>query len=85
MFKKKLASAVLLLVATGLATNDASAVSAEIAKKCELLTAKAYPPVEVGNPALGSSKGTPQSKQAYFSKCVANGGKVDDEPAPLKK
>ncbi len=58
--------------------NSASAVTAEVAKKCEALTAKAYPPRVVGNPAAGSAKGMGQSERDYFNKCVANGGKMDD-------
>jgi hypothetical protein len=60
--------------------TDASAVTVEVAKKCEALTAKAYPPRVVGNPAAGSAKGTGKSAQLYFRKCVANGGSMDDHP-----
>jgi hypothetical protein len=62
-------------------TNGASAVTVEVAKECEALTAKAFPPREVGNPAAGSVKGTAQDQRNYFNKCVANGGKVDDDGA----
>jgi hypothetical protein len=55
-----------------------SAVTAEVAKKCVVLTAKAFPPRLVGNPAAGSAKGSAQDQRAYFKKCVDNGGKVDD-------
>jgi hypothetical protein len=48
------------------------------AKKCEALTAKAFPSREVGNPAAGSTKGTGKAEQDYYRKCVANGGKMDD-------
>lgn len=65
-----------LFIAVGLMTNSASAVSVEIAKKCNALTAKAFPPREVGNPAAGSAKGTGRAERAYYRKCVANGGKV---------
>jgi hypothetical protein len=76
----KLGSALvaLIFIAAGLMTNSASAVTAEVAKKCAALTAKAYPPRVVGNPAAGSAKGTGQSERDYFNKCVANGGKMDD-------
>jgi len=30
----------------------------EVAKKCDALTAKAFPPRAIGNPAAGSAKGT---------------------------
>jgi hypothetical protein len=57
-------------------TDSASAVTAEIAKTCNALTAKAFPPREVGNPAAGSAKGTGREERAYYRKCVANRGKV---------
>jgi hypothetical protein len=50
----------------------------EVAKACHALTDKAFPPRQAGNPAAGSAKGTAQDQRAYFSKCVANGGKVED-------
>jgi len=68
----------LTCIAGGSMTNSVSAVTAEVAKKCEALTAKAYPPRVVGNPGAGSAKGTGQSERDYFNKCVANGGKMDD-------
>jgi hypothetical protein len=46
-----------------------------------LLTAKAYPPRVIGNPAAGSAKGRGRIQQQYFNKCVANGGKMDDSAA----
>jgi hypothetical protein len=66
-----------VLATTG---NVSAAPTAEVARKCAALTAKAFPPRVLGNPAAGSAKGTAQSEQGYFNKCVANGGNVD-EPA----
>jgi len=63
-------------------TNGALAVTAEVAKKCDALTAKAFPPRIIGNPASGSANGTPEAQRNYFSKCVANGGNMDDQHAP---
>jgi hypothetical protein len=57
----------------------ASAVTVEVAKKCDAQTAKAYPPREIGNPAAGSARGTAQSERDYFKKCVAKGGNIDDD------
>jgi hypothetical protein len=76
----KIGSALVALawIAVGSMTSSASAVTAEVAKKCNALTAKAYPPRVVGNPAAGSAKGTTQSERDYFNKCVANGGNMDD-------
>ena len=59
-----------------LLTGNAGAVSVEVAKKCDALTAKAFPPRVIGNPAAGSAKGTGADQQAYYNKCVANGGKM---------
>ena len=59
-------------------TNGASAIAAEVARKCQALTSKAFPPREVGNPAAGSAKGSGLDEQNYFKKCVANGGRAPD-------
>jgi hypothetical protein len=67
-----------LLVALFCLAPSASAVTVEVAKKCDALVAKAFPPRVVGNPAAGSAKGTAQTGRNYFRKCVANGGNMDD-------
>ena len=59
-------------------TSRASAITVELAKKCEALTAKAFPPRVIGNPAAGSAKGSGKDAQAYFNQCVKSGGEVDD-------
>lgn len=71
----------LALVCTvlGSSPDRASAITAELARKCNALTAKQFPPRQPGNPAAGSVKGSGSDRRAYFDKCVANGGKVDDE------
>ena len=61
--------------------ETAFAVSVEVAKKCDALTAEAFPPRVVGNPAAGSAKGSGREERAYYRKCVANKGKMD---APRK-
>ena len=66
----------LVCIAVGCMKGEASAVTVEVAKKCDALTAKAYPPRVPGNPAAGLAKGTTQSEQDFFNKCVANGGRV---------
>ena len=68
----------LISITSGSLPYPASAVTAEIARKCNALTAKQFPPREPGNPAAGSTKGSGRSQYEYFNKCVANGGKVDD-------
>jgi hypothetical protein len=71
----------LIFLSLGITPNRASAVTVEVARKCEALTAIAYPPREPGNPAAGSAKGSGRSQHEYFNKCVANGGKMDDNTA----
>ena len=58
--------------------TEAPAITAEVAKACSALAAKAFPPREPGNPAAGSATGTPEDYRRYFEKCVANGGHMDD-------
>ena len=76
----KLRSGTALVVAIGvahlLATPSASAVTVEVAKKCNVLTEKAYPLRVPGNPAAGHKHGTAKEIQGYFNKCVANDGNV---------
>lgn len=78
MVNRKLVYAASLLFAVGPMATGASAITVEVAKKCEGLMAKAFPPRQAGNPAAGSAKGTVQDQRAYFNKCVANDGKVED-------
>jgi hypothetical protein len=74
-----------MVIAVGSMTNYTSAETVEVAKKCQALTAKMYPPREVGNPAAGSAQGTSQQEREYFSKCVANDGNVDQSAPPDDK
>jgi len=60
-------------------TDSASAITVELARKCDALTAKAFPPRVIGNPASGSAKGSGREERAYYRKCVANKGKVDEQ------
>jgi len=69
----------LVCIAVGCMNGETSAVTAEVAKKCAALADKAYPPRVPGNPAAGLAEGTAQSKRDYFNKCVATGGKMDDD------
>jgi hypothetical protein len=68
----------LACVALNSVPNSALAITAEVARKCNALTAKQFPPREPGNPAAGSAKGSGRDQYTYFNKCVANGGKVDE-------
>lgn len=56
--------------------NPASAVTAEVAKKCRALMLKAHPYELPGN-----RKGIAQAQRDYFNRCVANGGDMPAEPA----
>lgn len=70
--------AAVILIAVGPMTSRVSAITIEVAKKCQMETEKAFPPRQLGNPAAGSAKGSAKDTRAFYSKCVANGGKVDD-------
>jgi hypothetical protein len=59
-------------------TESALALSAEVAKKCNELTAIAYPPLVIGNPAAGR-KGTAKERQDFHRKCIENGGKMPEK------
>jgi len=79
MLSTKSATTLLALVffAAGPLGGSALAITAELAKKCGALTAKAFPPRVPGNPAAGSSKGSGRAERDYFNKCVANGGNMN--------
>jgi len=84
MIRPRLISAASLFVTVALMSSGVSAITVEVAKKCEALTDKAFPPRVIGNPAAGSAKGSGKDAQAYFNKCVKNGGKVDDGGSEAK-
>ena len=64
---------------------DADAITVEVARKCDALVAQTFPPREPGNPAAGSAKGSGYQEQAYFKKCVANGGRAPDDDTKRPK
>jgi hypothetical protein len=70
--------AVSIGIAVGSVASSASAVTVEVAKKCEALMAQAFPPRVPGNPAAGSDKGTGADQQKYYQNCLANDGNVGD-------
>jgi hypothetical protein len=70
---------ILVALACFAVAPSASAVTLEVAKKCEAMTARAFPPRIVGNPAAGSANGKAQAERDFFNKCVTNGGNVDDQ------
>jgi hypothetical protein len=70
----------LLSATTAFVPTDAEAISVDVAKRCNALLAKQFPPREPGNPAVGSAKGNGQAGRDYFKKCVDNGGNMDNAP-----
>ena len=54
--------------------TNAFAGRAEVARRCNALTAKAYPPLVPGNPAAGRAGGNGHSVRKFFNRCIANGG-----------
>lgn len=79
--KLKIGTAFLALICMSwaLPQRSALAITAEVAKKCEALSQKAYPPRVMGNPAAGRQDGTTDDLRNYFSKCVANGGNPPEQ------
>jgi hypothetical protein len=59
-----------------LSPAPAGAITAELAKKCQRLAAKAYPPV-----LAGTKNGHAAKERAYFDECVSKGGNMP-EPTP---
>jgi hypothetical protein len=73
------ALAVLVCIGVGSMTAGASAVTAEVAKKCEDLTLKAYPLRQPTNPAAGST-GSAADQRSFYKRCVENGGNMSAAP-----
>lgn len=69
---------VLVSLVPPIIAQNAFAVTAEVAKKCQTLQAKAFPLRVPGNPASGFKHGTAREASAYFRKCVANEGNVEE-------
>ncbi|WP_246787749.1 hypothetical protein [Bradyrhizobium sp. CCBAU 53421] len=63
----------------------AHAIDVQVARACDALVARAFPPRQPGNPASGSARGGAKDQRDYFNKCVANGGKMDDDTPPKSK
>ena len=76
--KLYLARLALACIAIGLASGSASAITVELARKCNAMVAQAFPPRHPGNPAAGSEKGSGKQMQDYFKKCVENEGKMPE-------
>ena len=76
--KSCLARLALVCIAIGLVSGSASAITVELARKCNAMVAAAFPPRQLGNPAAGSAKGSGKQMQDYFRKCVENQGKMPE-------
>ena len=59
-------------VALVCAGQPASAITADLAKKCREMAFKAHPPV-----AIGSKTSNAKAQQDYYRTCVAKNGKMD--------
>ena len=70
-----LIAAVAIVWAAYATTGPSAAITAEVARKCQALKQRAFPPREIGNPAAGSDKGTGAVQAAFFRKY---GGEIDD-------
>jgi hypothetical protein len=75
--KHAIAFIVLIWLVLPIIPRNASAVTAEVAKKCQVLLAKAFPPRVPGNPAAGLMHGTPRDASEYFRKCLENNGNME--------
>jgi hypothetical protein len=49
---------------------NALAIPLKVARKCNALTTKAYPPLVPGNPAAGRANGNGHAVRTYFNRCV---------------
>jgi hypothetical protein len=58
--------------------TNASAISADVAKRCTAVTAQTFPQHETGNPASRSGEVNGLSQHRYFQKCVSNRENEDD-------
>jgi hypothetical protein len=82
--KFKWGALAVFLAAVALQPTRAEAITVEVAKKCNVLLAKQFPPRQAGNPAAGSSKGSAKDERDYFKKCLDNGGNMDNAAADKK-
>lgn len=54
--------------------QPASAISADLAKKCRAMAIKAHPTPRPGSKSTGAEK----AQREYFGECVAKGGKMEN-------
>ncbi|WP_398476401.1 hypothetical protein [Tardiphaga sp.] len=86
--RKRTLGLLMLAIAAASAPTTVSAITLDVARKCEAATSKAFPPRVPGNPAAGSAAGSGADQRAYYSKCVADeeaaqgAGKADSTNKP---
>ena len=68
-FGALVSAAVLVFVSAG---QPASAITAELAKKCRAMAFKEHPPVRAG-----SKPGAAKAQQDYYRNCLAKDGKME--------
>jgi hypothetical protein len=51
--------------------TNALAIPLKVARECNALTTKAFPPLVPGNPAAGRANGNGHAVRKYFNRCVA--------------
>ena len=72
---KNLGASILLAVTVLLpASQPASALTAELAKKCRQMALKAHPPQLAGTKSTGVEK----AQRDFFKECVAKNGKMEN-------
>jgi hypothetical protein len=86
--RKRTLGLLTLMIAAAWTPTTVSAITLEVARKCNAAAAKAFPPRVPGNPAAGSAAGSGADQRTYYSKCVADAeasqgaGKADDANRP---
>jgi hypothetical protein len=66
--------AVVAICVLALPSRPASAITAELAKKCRALAIKAHPP----QPA-GTKTGAEQAQRDYYRDCIAKSGNMQEQ------
>jgi hypothetical protein len=68
--------ALALIALTSMAT-PASAISADLAKKCRAMAIKSHPPI-----IPGAKTGNSQAERTFYLQCISNGGAAPDNDTP---
>ena len=74
------AFAVTLIIASAATVQPASAITAELAKKCREMMVRAHP---VG-PAGSKSGGSSAAEREYFRQCIERDGNMDEPASPAQ-